>query len=141
MVLILLLLSYFSPQDLKEDFSWLVGTWQNADQEAAFEEWWWNEDKGHYEGRGFRIVLRDTLVFEDLTIQLIEGVPHYIPVVQENDGAVPFRMTTWDAKGFASENTKHDFPKSISYRNRGNRFEATISGNGKDISFGFKKIR
>ncbi len=141
MALFIFIFTFLSSPDIKEDFEWLIGTWQNTDQEAAFEEWWWNDDKGYYEGRGYRIVVGDTLVFEDLSIQMIEDVPHYIPVVQENDGAVPFKMTLWDNKGFDSENTKHDFPKGISYRNKGNRFDATISGNGKDITFGFKRVK
>ncbi len=141
MTFLIFIFSFFPIQDLQSNFAWLAGTWENTDAEAAFEEWWWNEDKGYYEGRGYRIVVGDTLVFENLSIQLIDDVPHYIPVVEENDGPVPFKMTIWDTRSFSCENTLHDFPKAISYRNRGNRFDATISGNGKDISFGFKKVK
>lgn len=123
------------------EFDWLIGTWQNTESKDSFESWIWNENTQRHEGKGYRIVTRDTLVFETLYIEKIKDTFYYTAIVEDNDGAVPFKMSNISKKGFSSENTKHDFPKTIAYQNKAGKLVATITGNGKVVNFSFRKIK
>jgi hypothetical protein len=138
--IVLLSFLWISDTDRQKDFNWLIGTWQNTEDKHSYESWVWNDSLGRHEGKGYRIPKGDTLVFETLSIEKMEDDYFYIAVVEENNGSVPFKMSKISSRGFSSENTKHDFPKTIAYRNKAGKLVATIAGNGKEITFSFKKI-
>lgn len=128
------------PSDSK-NFRWLEGLWQNTKSQESFEEWWWNASKQQMEGRGFKVILRDTLVYEKLAVKMHKGAMHYIPIIEENGSPVPYLITKQNAGGFECDNTLYDFPKKITYVNKGGKFDTIVDGNNKKQTFTYKKIR
>lgn len=106
-----------------------------------FEEWYWDAPNNRWQGRGFRVVYNDTIVYETITIEQYNGNIHYIPVIEENVGPIPFKVVNYNKKGFECINTKHDFPKSIIYKSKGKRLTAIVSGNGETQEFIMQRIR
>lgn len=131
----------FSFGQTLDDFKWLEGTWQRQNVKegnSAFESWEVNKDE--LIGIGATLRGADTVFVEKLKIKLIDGEMNYVALVGENGRPVNFKITSYDKKGFVSENPNHDFPKKITYKLEGKQLTATISGDGKEIPFLFEKI-
>lgn len=125
----------------KANFDWLIGTWagtENNKTEQSFEVWE-KLGEGVYEGIGYSLKNGDTTIVEKLSIADIYGVPHYTADVPSNDGPVHFEMIKLQKTGFVCANPEHDFPSEIAYVFDGNVLKATISGQGKSMTFSFEK--
>lgn len=144
MIYLSLLLSLFlndTPQSVKANFDWLIGTWagiENNETEQSFEVWE-KIGEGVYEGIGYSLENGDTTFVEKLSIADIYGVPHYTADVPGNNGPVSFVMIKVTKSGFICANLEHDFPKQIEYQFEHNDLKATISGDGKSKTFTFQK--
>jgi hypothetical protein len=64
---------------------------------------------------------------------------YFVADVKENAAPVYFRVTSINEQGFTCENPKHDFPKKISYQLEGKKLKATISGDGREVSYYFDR--
>ena len=69
----------------------------------------------------------------------IDGKFYYVAEVSHNPDPTYFEMTSISDNGFICENPDHDFPKKITYKLENGVLIATISGNGKEIAFVFKR--
>lgn len=127
-----------------KEFSWLAGTWK-LERRNTFEVWCANDETQTLSGRSFQVEGSDTTITETISLKFLNDSYHYIPDLAGNQPPVDFIITNFDENGFVAENPQHDFPKVIRYRffQKGGmeQIEATISGNGKVISFLFQKIK
>ncbi len=130
------------PQVNLQHFDWLQGRWERLgldDDKQAFEEWEWVSGTLMV-GKGWTSRGTDTLSYEKLAL-LVDGTSiFYQADVPHNQAPVRFEVIHSGSLGFISSNPAHDFPKEITYSVSGDRLTATISGNGKSISFYFRKV-
>lgn len=130
------------PQVNLQHFDWLEGRWERLgldDGKQAFEVWEWVSDV-LMTGKGWTSRGADTLDHENLAL-LVDGTRiFYQAEVSHNQAPVRFEVVQSGSQGFLSSNPKHDFPTEITYSVIGDRLTATISGDGKSISFYFRKV-
>ncbi len=140
--LLFLLISSFScsAQESKK-LDWLIGKWQRENVRpgrTAFEIW--ERNNQGLTGIGVTLQGSDTVFIERLAIAEKDGELFYVANVSSNASATFFKMTSYDESGFESENPDHDFPKKITYKLEEDVMTATISGDGKQIPFLFKRV-
>jgi hypothetical protein len=124
------------------NFQWLTGKWERINIKApkkAYEEWHL-DNEGKLTGKGWMMIGQDTTFVEKLAIVERDDEWFYIADVSHNSEPTPFKMISWGKESFVSENPTHDFPKKISYSLENSVLTATISGNGKSMSFLFNKV-
>lgn len=137
----IILSSYsLSAQSLKT-LNWLYGTWERENTKAgqtAFEVW---EKPAMEELKGLGVTLKeaDTVFMEKLSIVTKDQKLYYVAEVSQNAEPTFFEMTSTSKKGFVCENPEHDFPKKIEYMLQGDKLKVTISGDGKEIPFFFRR--
>ena len=140
-ILLLVLLSCGLNSQKSTDFDWLIGKWERENVRpgrTAFEIW---EREGELlSGIGVTLEGTDTVFVEKLSIISKEGQFYYVADVTANTAPTLFKISDYNADGFVSENPEHDFPKKIMYTLDGNKMLATISGDGKEIPFAFKRV-
>jgi hypothetical protein len=127
------------PADVK-NVEWLCGTWLRTNdkkEQLSYERW---EKTGEEALRGFGVTLsgQDTIFREKLKIISRDGSLFYVADVPENKESIFFRFTKVTDDSFVCENPEHDFPKTISYERNGTQLTATISGNGKSVTYLFR---
>ena len=85
---------------------------------GTLQENWVRQDGKTLQGRGLKIVDRDTTVQESIQLTYSERGFWYVPTVPDQNGAkpVPFKMVRAEDRMYVFENPKHDFPQRISYR-------------------------
>ncbi|MEQ9231258.1 MAG: DUF6265 family protein [Cyclobacteriaceae bacterium] len=136
----LLLTASLQAQKLK-DFKWLEGTWERQGTKVgstAFESWTYSNDG--LKGEGLTLKGADTVFVEKLSLIMKDNKLFYVAEVSHNTEPTYFEITSVSKTGFICENPDHDFPKKIEYAFTGTEMIATISGDGKDIPFRFKKL-
>ena len=153
--LILLLLAFVSckksDSNEKEKIkaaNWLLGNWENVSNDGKLSENWVKINDSTFEGQSLFIKNKDTLHFESINLQQKGEVLTYSATVkgQNNDEAVPFKLTISNEKEMTFENPKHDYPQKISYTLvTPDNLVAKISGiqQGKPSSetFSMKKVK
>ncbi|HYC83607.1 MAG TPA: DUF6265 family protein [Chryseosolibacter sp.] len=123
-----------------DDVGWLCGTWERLDVKpgkTGKEIWTCGQDE--LVGQGITLSGTDTVFIEKIKIIASEGNLFYVADVPENKAPVRFKFTDLSAAAFTCENDAHDFPKKITYRKDGDILLATISGNGKSITYRFAR--
>lgn len=123
-----------------EPLAWLVGQWNRTglpDGQSGYERW--QSDGAGYSGVGVRLRGAQVAFEERLRIEADDGGVFYIAAVPGNPAPVRFRLTEQTQNAVAFENPNHDFPKRIAYRVDGDRLEALISADGREIRFGFER--
>lgn len=148
MVLLLSAGSYFisDAQTMASSLSgydWLLGKWErtnNSPGQVTYETWT-KESDTKFISLGWTMRGKDTVVAEKVTFIIKENAIYYIADVSENNAAVSFKVIQQSSKSFTASNPEHDFPKQITYaKNADDTITAVISGNGRDITYQFKKI-
>ncbi|MBL0741877.1 DUF6265 family protein [Chryseolinea lacunae] len=127
----------------RQEFSWLVGTWQLTGK-PVFEVWKESADHATLEGISFRVKQADTVVTEEIKLMKEGNDLYYTPDVAGPQGVVKFKITQHDVNGFVAENATHDFPKIIRYRRETGTPEtlkASIEGDGKVINYTFVRVK
>lgn len=129
-------------QDLSK-VSWMLGKWKSVHAKSgniSYENWTKISDQ-EWSGTGFRLSPggTDTLFSEKMKILVKDNNLYFVADVKENAALVYFKFTSINEQGFTCENPAHDFPKKISYQQDGKKLKATISGNGKEISYYFER--
>lgn len=125
------------------DFEWLLGKWErinNKSGQITYEKWI-KESDTKFIGFDWTMKGKDTVFIENFSLEIKDNDLYYIADVSHNPAPVPFKITVNSTNGFTSSNPEHDFPKKIEYKKEnGNTMTATISGNGKEIPYKFKKV-
>ena len=127
-----------------EDFkklNWLVGTWNrtNAKPGRSGVEQWKQTQPEELRGIGVNLQGADTTFVEKLRIVIKDNTIVYVADVPENQKPVYFKLTEITGSSFVCENPEHDFPKKITYQLNGNKLNAKISGDGKEIDYLFQR--
>jgi hypothetical protein len=131
------------PSDSVEGLMWIIGRWERTNGKpgsTSFENW---EKVSQTELKGTGITMKgsDTVFVEKIGIVLQDGHLRYMADVPENKSVVYFPFTAIQQNGFVCENAAHDFPKKITYVRKDRELTAVISGDGKSITYIFKRIR
>jgi Domain of unknown function (DUF6265) len=126
------------------DFEWLLGKWElinNKPGQITYERWT-KESDIKYVGYGWTMKGKDTVFVEKLNLIIKDNHVYYVADIKENSSPVLFKIIEQSKKAFISSNPAHDFPKKIEYKaGEENNMTAVISGDGKEISYNFKKIQ
>lgn len=133
--------------DLKKA-EWLIGTWENKTPRGSVYETWNKANDYEYSGKSYRLMEKDTIVFETLRlVQETDGLV-YIPIVKNQNNGLPVRFAAKSVTddGLVFENPQHDFPQIISYTRIGtDSLVAEISGirNGQERkqTFPMKRVK
>jgi hypothetical protein len=148
-LLILVLLPFVSSAQNKdgirtefERLYWLNGVWNQTNLTKPGKELveQWNKS-GDYEMRGQATTTQngDTVFVERTTLLIKDNAIYYVADVPQNNQPIYFKLISITANGFVCENSKHDFPKKITYELTGSQLKATISGNGKSLDYLYVK--
>lgn len=135
----------YAQRNAKQDFKklkWLTGNWKRIDAGPGKSgtETWSATSATALQGSGLTLKGKDTVSVEKLSLMIKGNDIFYVADVTGNPKPVYFKMTVITADGFVCENSQHDFPKKISYKLVGDKINASISGNGKTISYNFVKM-
>ncbi|SEG50228.1 DUF6265 family protein [Flavobacterium urumqiense] len=127
---------------------WLLGNWENKLADGKLSETWKKVNDSTFQAQSYFIKEKDTLHFETITLkQKGEELTYNAAVIGQNgDKPVTFKLTNLTEKQLVFENSKHDYPKKISYTQiTEDSLVAEISGilAGKPSSekFSMKKIK
>ncbi len=128
--------------------NWMLGEWQKTDSLGTLKEIWMPLNDSTYVGQSYFIKEKDTIHHE--MIQLTQDGENliYLATVkgQNQDEAIPFKMTKDNDTLLIFENPKHDYPQEIEYIKKKNGFMlATVSGlvkgKMKSDSYALKKVK
>ena len=113
-------------------FSWLEGHW--VDSTNSFYESWVISDIERMQGKGYQIADSDTIFGESLSIENDGRRWNY--VVTFGDENTVFRLVNKPGDSLVFENPDNEFPKRITYLNKGNkRMSAIIENPGEPEKF------
>lgn len=133
-------------KDLIKSANWLLGKWESKIDDGNLSENWKQVNDSTFQAESFFIKGKDTLHFESIILQQKGEDLFYNATVkgQNENKAVPFKLTNKTEKQLVFENPKHDYPKKITYELIGkDSLVASISGVqlGKPSAekFGMKK--
>lgn len=122
--LILLLLAIVSCKDKEatekdqiKSANWLLGSWTSKINGGILLENWKQLNDSTFHGQSFFIKGNDTLHFESIVLQQKgEDLFYNANVKGQNENkAVPFKLTSKTEKQLVFENPKHDYPQKITY--------------------------
>jgi len=135
----------YGQPNAKQDFKklkWLTGSWKRTDAKPGQSgtETWSVISATSFKGLGVTLKGKDTVSLEKLSLIIKGNDIFYVADVTGNPKPVYFKMISVTGDSFVCENPEHDFPKKISYKLVGNKIEASISGNGKNIPYNFVKM-
>lgn len=128
--------------------NWLLGKWESQTTDGSLTEKWTQLNDSTFEAVSYFIKNKDTLHFENIKLLQKGNTFVYKSIVrgQNDNKAVPFKMTLDTLHKLVFENPKHDYPQKITYTliNK-DSLVASISGVdlGKPSSekFGMKKTQ
>jgi len=102
-----------------EALDWLIGSWENIQEESEFFEIWRKENDTVFYGESFLLVNKDTVFFETMFLEQIRNDLFLTPTtMNQNDGnSVTFKLVSAESREFVFENKEHDFPQRIVYTN------------------------
>ncbi|MFH1120421.1 MAG: DUF6265 family protein [Bacteroidota bacterium] len=122
-------------------FSWLEGHW--VDTTNGFYESWWKSENETLHGNGYQISEGDTVFGEKLSIENSGRSWNYI-VAFGNEKTL-FRLVNSPGDSLVFENPENEFPKRITYLNKGNgSITAIIENPGvtdKFTQFNFTEVK
>ena len=134
-----------------KSMNWLIGKWEMGNGDTISTETWTLRNDSILSATSMDTKGgKDTLRYEDITIEQRGQDVFYIPVVKDQNGGklVEFKMETsntakTDGQVIKFENLEHDFPQRIMYQLRGDTLFAQISGpiDGHDVVMKFPMVR
>ena len=110
---------------------WIIGSWEQKTDKGILTETWQRQNDSVFVGSCYFINESDTLHRETILLeQRADSITYSANVKgQNNDKAVPFRLTTANTNSLVFENLTHDYPQKIVYqKNKSNGLVVTISG-------------
>lgn len=142
-ILITILIFHITSCDNKNsNFDWLIGTWEctNCEPDTKTIETWEKVDFDMYQGISVLLNKNDTIYTEKATI--IKEGDHffYITDLAQNPKPARFKIVKFNNQSFNAENTKHNYPLTISYKRNNDVIKAKISGSGRQDIYNFKKL-
>ncbi|MBQ4812428.1 hypothetical protein J8M20_13810 [Pseudoalteromonas luteoviolacea] len=133
------------PCDSVESLAWLVGNWSSKSSKVKINESWKQVSKKSFEGSGSTYSLKKNKIVSSESLRLVEmsGEIFYLAKVASNELPIAFKLTSCTDKTAIFENSKHDFPKKLSYQlTEDGNITVFVSGEkGKGFSIDFIGIR
>lgn len=132
-----------------QSLDWMLGEWQYSNQSMVFTEAWeYSTDSMLFVGMGIAYKNEKIVSQEEIRIEMIDGVLHYIVTVKDHNEnkAIPFRLTNATKNSVTFENPEHDFPQKIEYTliNK-DSIHAVVSSSSKEkirkLEFHFSRIQ
>lgn len=125
-----------------ENFDWLLGKWQqtNEEKDKTTFEYWEKINDWEYNGIGFTIQNNDTMSQEKMRILETDGKWDLFVKTPEEKEFIKFEMSEIKEDRFEFKNDTLDFPKLIKYWKNGDKINALVSGDSLKLSFEFKRI-
>jgi len=122
-----------------KSLNWLIGTWQNQNNDRTITESWQQVSDKTLEGRGATYVDGKLKSRESLRIVEMANSLYYIAKVDHNPLPVAFKLTSCTDSNVIFENRHHDFPKRIAYTfvGKGNMRVVVSDGESKEFSISF----
>lgn len=120
-----------------ESLTWLVGDWNSETSSLKINESWKQISANTFEGLGYTYSIEKNHIVSSETLRLVEmsGEIFYVAKVASNDLPIAFKLTGCTANTAIFENSRHDFPKKISYQlNNDKNMSVFVSGE-KDKGF------
>ncbi len=115
--------------ETKKVFPWLIGNWVIDYRDAKVYEYWKQQDETMLIGTGFVIAGKDTVVREDMRLQLIGSQWVFIARVNNNNPVLFACKQDSAGVKLVFENQEHDYPQSITYGKAGkDEIYAIVSG-------------
>lgn len=128
------------------DFRKLEGHWVFHDHDAVMHEIWKREGNNDWLGEGYSLMGTDTIFHEFIHLHEVEGVMTYeVRDPKQNENlAIPFKLTAHTEKTLTFENSGHDFPSRIVYVLQSDKdlvayVEGMIENKNERIDFVFHK--
>jgi hypothetical protein len=112
-------------------FDWLSGHWCTQAGGEVIQEFWLPAEGNVALGLGRTIKAGKTLSFEFIRIEVRDGLPHFIAVL-EGQPPTAFRLTASGTDWARFENPQHDFPRRVEYRRTPSGLHAEVAGPGAD---------
>lgn len=103
--------------ELDENFSWLLGSWEQKEDGSTYVETWQKVNDTLYSAQSMMYSQTDTFFQEKIQLYYSKEKFVYAPAVNnQNDGkAIPFSMIESSEEDFTFKNSAHDFPQFITY--------------------------
>ena len=104
-------------KDQIKSANWLLGKWETKTADGDLSESWKQLNDSTFQAESFFIKGKDTLHFESILLQQKGEDLFYNATVkgQNENKAVPFKLTKKTEKQLVFENPKHDYPQKITY--------------------------
>lgn len=101
-----------------EKANWLIGKWQSSSSEGVSTEIWEKKNDSTFVGISYFVAGKDTLSSEKINLEQKGNKLFYIPTVnnQNNGKPIVFTMTSSISNQLIFENSLHDFPQIITYK-------------------------
>lgn len=134
------------PYEKIKSMNWIIGKWNMGNGDTLSTETWEMKNDSVFSSISMDVKNgKDTLRYEEITIEQKGNEVFYIPVVKgQNDGkGVNFKLTSAEGQKLVFENPDHDFPKKITYQLSGDTLYAEISGpmGRHDVVMKFPMVR
>lgn len=133
-----------SDNDALSEMNWLLGVWTNEADGMFSKETWSRKDGSTFTGFSSRLMGKDTVFSEKMTLQQKgDDVVLTVTTVEQNkEDSVNFKLVSSTDNEFVFENKKHDFPQRIAYKRQGDDsihawIDGSVLGEKKKIDFYF----
>lgn len=134
-----------------KSLNWLIGKWEMGNGDTLSIETWVLKNDSVLSATSMDIKNgKDTLRYEDITIEQRGNLLFYIPVVKGQNGGKPIEfkqnLTENDPSNGQEihfENLEHDFPQRIMYQLLSDTLYASISGpmDGHEVTMRFPMVK
>lgn len=124
-----------------ENFDWLIGNWQRANEEqgkATFENWE-KSNESEYNGIGFTLQNNDTISQEQMKILKTDGQWNLWVKSPDEIAFTRFQISGIEEDEFECKNDTLSFPKLIKYWKNRDQINALVSGDDLELSFEFER--
>ncbi len=109
---------------------WLIGRWEDNDEQSDFSESWARENDSTLVGQGFLVVEYDTIFTDSMAIFEKSGGLYLSKSTKyKNKNYVDFGLTSSADGRLVFENPKSEFPTKVTYR-KVSRDSIMISNSG-----------
>ncbi|KRG43378.1 hypothetical protein ARC20_10055 [Stenotrophomonas panacihumi] len=124
-----------------QSLAWLLGSWEREGlREGSSGVETWQVVGDAFVGSGKRLKGTTVAFEEKLRLEANGTDVFYVADVAENPQSVRFRMVEQAGTSAVFENPAHDFPKRIAYRLEGDQLVVVTSGDGREVTFRFKRV-
>lgn len=128
------------------DLNWLLGIWENKEDDMLSRDMWRKTDGNTYNGFSFRLYKKDTVFAEKMLLQKIhDDIRLTVITIGQTPGErVSYNLISSKNKEFIFENKSREFPKRIAYKYVSDKslhtwIEGTVLGENEKMEYRFTR--